>query len=174
MPSADTTQRAALLPSDALGASSTSETQVTKSSVLVTLPWEGTSQYDKRPFLVKVWGRTVTVGASNLTVKLYLGSSTTISSNLNIGSSGAIAMGSTLKSNFYLEFECLFDSTSAIMNSAIRGYWIGSTIIAQAFGTQATAQSAVTEGQSLSLTITHSASNAGNQTIVDGFELESR
>lgn len=187
MPSADTTQRAILLPSDAIGASSTSELQVTKGGVLVTLPFEGSNQNNKRPFTIRVWGRGATSGASNVTVKLYYGGSTTIGSNTNIASSGAVAWGSTVTSNFYLEAFCLVDSTSKILNGLLKG-WISATAVAQAFLTNAatavdpsleitpsaTATAASVTTNQFSLTIQPSASNAANLWTVDGFEFVSQ
>lgn len=176
MPASDTVQRAALLPSDAIGASSTSELQVTKGGVLVTCPFEGSNQYNKRPCLLKTWGRTTTVGASNLTVKFYYGISTTIGSNFVLASSGAVAAGSGVSSNFYLEVRCLLDSTSKIINPELLPGHIGATLVAAAFGTQVTAVDPSVEAlaQAFSLTIQLSASNAGNLVIVDGFEFEAR
>lgn len=176
MPAADTVQRAALLPSDSLGASSTSELQVTKGGVLVTCPFEGSNQYNKRPFALKIWGRTTTVGASNLTVKIYYGISTTIGSNFVLASSGAVAAGSGVNSNFYLETRCLLDSTSKIINAVLWPGFIGATVVAAAFGTQVTAVDPSVEAlaQAFSATFQFSASNAGNLAIADGFEFEAR
>lgn len=175
MPAADTTHRAALLPSDALGASSTSELQVTKGGTLVTLPFEGSNVNKQRPFLLKIWGRSTTAGgASNLTVKIYYGTSSTIGNNVNIASTGAVAAGSSVSSNFYLECLCIVDSTSQKINGLLRG-WVGATAVAQAFATAVpTGVDPSVEGNAFSATIQFSASNAGIFAIVDGFEVEAR
>lgn len=172
MPASDTTQRAALLPSDALGASSTSEIGVTKGGVNITLPFEGSNINKQRPFLLKIWGRSTTAGgASNLTVKIYYG---TVAAGTNIASTGAVAAGSSVSSNFYLECVGLVDSTSQKMNGLLRG-WVGATAVAQAFATAVpTAVDPSVEGTSFSCSIQFSASNAGIFAIVDGFEVESK
>jgi hypothetical protein len=91
------------LPSNAQGASSTAEFQF-KKDVLegattttrnLTLAVPGANKLKNKPISIKVWGRSVTSGASNLTIKLYSGADVTTGTSL--ATSGAIAVGSTLE-----------------------------------------------------------------------------
>src|SRR5262245_56066444 len=122
MPAQDTSARAALLPSDAIGASSTSEISFTKSSVNVTCPLEGSNINNKRPFYVRLWGRATGGTTTNLTIKLYYGS---VASGTNIATTGAIAVNSA-SGNFFLEGMVIVDSTSLKLQGLLKG-WVNAT-----------------------------------------------
>lgn len=170
MPNANTTARAPLLPSDALGASSTAEVGFTKGGVNITLPMEGTNILNKRPFRIKIWGNTTTAASTNLTVKIYLG---TVAAGTNLATSGAIAVNTT-SANWYMSILCNIDSVSKKLQGIIEEGFINATAIATAvLTTGGTAVDPAVEGVSLfSASLQHSSSNAANLTILDGFELE--
>lgn len=169
MPQADTVARAALLPSDALGASSTSEISFSKAGVNLTLPLDGSNVFNKRPFRIKVWGNTTTGASTNLTIKLYYG---TVAAGTNIATSGAIAVNTT-SANWYMSVLVNIDSVSKKLQGIIEDGWINATAIAGVTLTSgATAVDPSLENTNLfSASLTHSSSNAANLTIIDGFEL---
>ena len=166
MPAQDTTARCPLLPSDAIGASSTSELQFTKSGVNCTCPFEGSNVNRNRPFFIRLWGRATGGTTTNLTIKLYYG----LATGTNLATSGAIAVNS-VSGNFFLEALVVVDNTSLKMQGLLKG-WVNATAVAQAFLTTATtATDPSVEGNSFSVTAQFSASNAGNLAILDGFEV---
>jgi hypothetical protein len=125
------------LPSNAQGASSTAEFQF-KKDVLegattttrnLTVAVPGANKLKNKPISIKVWGRSDTSGASNLTIKIYSGAD--ITTGTSIATSGAIAVGSTLSSNFYLEAIGVWDADSdkfqGRFNGHVNGYGSGLT-----------------------------------------------
>lgn len=169
MPNTNTSTRAALLPSDALGASSTSEFQFTKAAANCVLNFEGSNVLNKRPFRIKVWGRSTTGASTNLTIKLYLGTT----SGTNLATSGACAVN-TVSANWYMSVLVQVDSVSQKLQGIIEEGWINATAIATAvLTTGATAVDPAIEGTTtFTVSGTHSASNAGTTSVLEGFELE--
>ena len=169
MPNTNTFQRAALLPSDALGASSTSEIQFSKGGANCLCYIDGSNILADRPFRVKVWGRSTTGASTNVTIKIYLG----LTTGTNIATSGALAVNST-SANWYLSCLVLVDPTSKKLQGIIEEGWVNVTAVATATLTAATSGvDPSLEGTNyFSASVTHSASNAGTSSILEGFELE--
>lgn len=166
------------LPSNAQGASSTSEIQFKKDVVEggttttrnLTVAVPGANRIKNKPVSIKIWGRSTTSGASNLTLKIYSGAD--ISTGTSIATSGAIAVGSTLSSNFYLECVGVWDSDSDKFQGRFNGH-VNGTAVAYTIDSSVTvpAIDPSLETWFLSASLQYSASNAANLAILDGFEV---
>ncbi len=131
----------------------------------------GSNTMKQRSFKVRVGGRYTTGTSAALTVSLYWGTSTTISSNKKIATGSAlIATGS---GNFFVEFEGMWDSTSAQILGIQRGYVNGVAIALAAITTSTSSVDLSGESTSNGFTVTgtFSSGNASNAAIVDVFEV---
>jgi hypothetical protein len=183
MPNANTIAQAKVagggLPSNSQGASSTSEFQFKKDVVEggttttrnLTLAVPGANRIKNKPIRIKVWGRSVTSGASNLTIKIYSGAD--ISTGTSIATSGAIAVGSSLSSNFYLEAVGVWDADSDKFQGTFEGH-VNGTAVARAIDSSVTipAIDPSLETWFLSASGQFSASNSANLCVLDGFEID--
>jgi hypothetical protein len=164
------------MPSKGQGQSSTAEFQFassiveggTTTSKNLVLYVPGSNRVKNRPIIFQLWGRSVTVGASNLTIQLYHGAALTTS----LATSGAIAVGSGLSSSFYLEMKGVWDSDSSKFQGTFQGY-VNGTAVARVIDSSVIlpAIAPSLETWILSASGTYSASNAGNVCILDGFEV---
>jgi len=159
------------LPSDKLGASSTSETQFTSGSSLLILPLPGSNKIANKPIRIEAWGRVKGNTTTNFTAQIYSGSSTTIGSNTSIATTGAKAVNST-SGSFRLVVEGIWDSVSNNFMGVFYGHVAG-TAVAQVITSSVAvpASAPTTEGLGLTATFTFSASDAGNYAYLDGFEI---
>jgi hypothetical protein len=163
-----------------LGGTSTSELQFLTASAqngvaagtVLTCYLPGSNVLKNRPVMIRVGGRVTSVGT--VTYKLYTGNSTTISSNVNIASSGALTPGSTGAMNWGLEVQGCIDTTSNTFNGLIRGGWAGNaTAVAMAKLTTTASVTAANASSTLplSITCTFGTGLAANQCFVDWFEV---
>lgn len=182
MPDIQASDRAIPLPSAEvnLGGTSTSEVQFLTASaqngVAAGTPLicyaPGSNTLKNRSFRVKAWGRWGTAVASNLTIKIYLGTSSTIASNTQLATSGAIgsAAGASMNATWGLECECCHESTTGSISGLFRG-WGNKTVVAQAVLSNTASFNAATEGQGFTITAQFATGTATNFAYVDGFEV---
>ncbi len=128
------------------------------------------SELDGHPFRVRIAG-VVTNGAStSLTVKLYLGTSTTIASNTTVVSFAQSA-ATTANFPFIVEAKVIWDSTSTKLwgtsNSLFNGVYTAESTTSFTVGTVAT-QGALQFLPSF----TFSTANASNSLLIREFSLE--
>lgn len=181
-------QSAIGLPSAGLGNAS-SETQFTTaqaqpglaagSLLMCRIPASNILKF--RPFVLRIAGRITTGTTATFAPKLYFGGSTTIGSNTAVDAPGAGQSLATAKSNFYVEWQFYWDSTSSVLNGLRWGGFCGTTAYAQAATTQVTSfdisgtevNLASTTGTSLVFNITglFSSSNANNTAFLDEFDI---
>lgn len=77
---------------------------------------------EQRQFLLKVSGYITTTQITNVTLKIYNGTSTTVGSDgTALGSTGAIGVNN-LSCPFWLEYKLIFDSVSGRLQGAYTGY----------------------------------------------------
>lgn len=170
MPSFIATARSNKLPSANLG-NALAEAQFLGSDGLVLVcPLEGSSVLNNRPFRLRIGGRCGSGTTSNFTLKVYSGVSTTIGSNTQIATSGAIAMAS-LNHNFFIEVLMTLDTTSSRVEGVFSGTMANGVIAVAALSNVLTAFSDVAEGQGFTVTGLFGSTNASNQAIIDTFEL---
>lgn len=183
------------LPSAGLG-NATSETQFTTANaqgglasgsvLMCRIPASNTLKF--RPFIVRAGGRVTTGTTATLTPKLYFGGSSTISSNSAFYAPGAGQSLATASSNWLLEAECYWDSTSLVVNGFATGF-CGTTLYSLAATTQLTnidisstevnlrslannPAASATNALVFSITGLFSSGNASNNAFVDVFEIE--
>lgn len=176
MPSFNATSRSNQLPSKGTG-NVTSETQILGADgKLLTLPLEGSlvlqTPGNARRFRLSIGGYMTSGTTSTVTLKLYFGTSTTISSNGTAIVAPTTASLASTNQNFFLDVHLIYDSVS----TSFGGYFIGSAVntnIAATAITQTsvTAVSDVAEGQGFSLTAIFNSTNASNNLVVTTFEL---
>jgi hypothetical protein len=137
----------------------------------LTVAVPGANKIKNKPISIKVWGRSVTSGASNLTIKMYSGADVT--TGTSIATSGAIAVGSTLSSNFYLEAIGVWDSDSDKFQGRFNGH-VNGTAVAYTIDSSVTvpAIDPSLETWFLSASGQFSASNAANLCVLDGFQVD--
>lgn len=182
MPDFGLARTAVPLPSAELnaGGTSTSEVQFTTASangqvaagqpLVCYVP--GTNVMAYRPFLVRAGGRLGTGVSSNVTVKLYWGSSSTIASNTQIATTGAVAVG-TASGTWNLNTQLTWDVASKQIQGKFDGHLYGTavdtTVLSNTVGTVNLATESTSNG--LTLTGQFSAGNASNTLYVDWFEV---
>ncbi len=171
-----------------LGGTSTSEAQFLTASAMggrasgqpLACRIPGSNTLKQRLFNIIVAGRVTGGGTTNLTLNLYLGNSTTIASNTNIATSGAIAVNS-MSGNFKLICECGWDSVSTKLQGIMYG-WVNATAIAQVIMTSVVTKpdlstetnlnlSTKAPDPSLTVTGTFSSGFATNVAYIDTFEV---
>jgi hypothetical protein len=181
-------QTALPLPSAELGAgSATTETQWTTTAVsgsvakggLLMCRIPGSNILKNRPFYIRAAGRVNGGASGNFTVRIYVGGSTTISSNTKIMDSGAISNGG-VKTNWVLEGLCMWDSDGQRITGAFWGNIHGTAVAVTTLSNIITSADLSTEpnlgsatGSSLVLSITgqFATGNSGNTAYVDVFEI---
>lgn len=157
------------LPGTAIGASSTVETQCTDGDGNLAFAKSRLEYLVGKKFKVRCGGRATTGAATNVTIKLYYGTSATIGSNSVIFSSGAVAVNTT-SVNWWLEADVAFDATALILQGLGKGA-VNATAVAQAATTAVSSLTASGEC-GFTVTATLSASNAGSLTKLDYLEIE--
>ncbi len=98
-------------------------------ALIVPLPPDQ-SQNEKTPIDFVVSGELKTLSSTNVTLKVYSGTSTTVGSDTAIGTSGAISQN-TLTAPFEFHFHFVLDSTSGTIGGWFEGF-INNTLIARA------------------------------------------
>jgi uncharacterized membrane protein len=174
MPNANTIARAAGLPGATQGVSSTAEAyyddnQTTAVDAIVAVP---ILQLKRKSFIVRASGRAFAATATNLTINLDAGDSTTIASNTTIATSGAIALdtdGTIL--GWFLEATCMFNETNSKLQGLFKGY-VNNTAVAQVVNVESVEDLAAGGVMYFKVTFTMSASNAGNGTVCDQLEVD--
>lgn len=181
MPDLGMSERAQPLPSAELnlGGTSTSEGQFLTASAFgstaagqpLVCPFPGSGVVKNRPFTIRVGGRISTAVASNFTAKLYFGSSSTIASNTNIATTGAIGSiaGASVPGTWALEFSGAIDGTGNVISGLQKG-WVNKTAVSQAIITTTTTINPATEGQGFTVTGTFATGTASNTAYCDWFE----
>lgn len=182
MPDLQATMAALPLPSAELnlGGTSTSEKQFltasaqngVASATTLTCYIPGSKVVSNRPISIVVGGRVFAVGA--FTASLYMGSSSTISSNTKIATTGSLSPSAGgANCNWQIRVDGCCDATGNTINGIQKGWVGGATAVAQAILT-ATAAVTVANASStlgLSITGTFATGNASNVAYVDYFEV---
>lgn len=182
MPSIEQGNHAQPLPSAELnlGSTSTSEKQFLTASAFgqtasgqpLTCYLPGTNTIRQRPIKVRVGGRLFGALATNFTAKLYVGTSSTIASNTNIATSGAVATGG-VQGSWGLDCDLVWDFTAGNIQGIFRG-WIQGSAVAQVTVTNTanlTTLNAENSNNGFTITGTFSSGAAGNLAYVDWFEV---
>lgn len=182
MPSIELGKAARPLPSAELnlGGTSTAEAQFktaaaegsTAAAATLVCYMPGSNTMKQRRFTVRVGGRLTGGGTTNFTGKLYWGTSSTIGSNTNIATTGAIAVNSA-SATWELEIVAAWDSTSQKITGLQKG-WVNATAVAQVIVTNvptAVDLSAESTSNGWTVTGTFSSGFAGNVAYVDYFEV---
>jgi len=174
MPQSNTVINGIYLPSAGLG-NATSETQFNGSNAaLLTCIVPGTSKLKNRPFTVRVAGRVTGGTTTNFTLKVYWGTSSTIGSNTQLATSGAIAVNSA-SANFDVTLVLMWDATSQKIQGRFSGQ-MNNSLVAAAALSNAVSSVDLTAGETSTVGLTatglFSASNASNTAIIDVFEID--
>lgn len=119
------------LPAALVTGTSTSEAMVPNPAtptkpLLVQIP-AGT-ELEQKQFQIKASGYITTGGTTNVTIKLYSGTSLTPGSNTLLGSSGAIAQNSA-SAPWFLSGDLIFDSVSGKLTGTIQ-FFVNGTLVA--------------------------------------------
>lgn len=132
----------------------------------------GSNVLKSRRFVVRVGGRVTGGTTTNFTGKLYWGTSSTISSNTSLATTGAIAVNST-SGNWEIVAECGWDSTSAKIGGTFAGYVNATAVARVVLSNLPTTVDLSGESTSNGLTVTgaFSSGNASNAAYVDYFEV---
>jgi len=176
MPSFLATARSNQLPSKASG-NLTSETQILGADgKLLICPMEGSlalsTPGNARRFRLSIAGYMTSGTTSTVTLKLYFGTSTTISSNGTAMFSITTASLASTNQNFFVDVNLIYDSVS----TSFGGYYIGSAVNTNISATaitqtSVTAVSASSEAQGWNLTAIFNTTNASNNLVVTTFEI---
>ncbi len=102
--------------------------------------------FDGFAFKLRICGKATTGGATNLTVAIQLGSTTTVTSGNTVATTGALALPSSGSATFQLECVCLWDSVGQKVQGAILpSSWVHATAVSTAVLTNANAVAAATQ-----------------------------
>ena len=85
---------------------------------------------EQTPFDVWASGYIKTTAAGTVTLNLYEGTSTTIASNIKLGTSGAVTQNTTT-APWYLHARCIYDSVSGLLTGTVEAY-VNKTLVATA------------------------------------------
>lgn len=96
-------------------------------ALVVPLP---PNQFEQQLFNVVATGYIATGNTTNVTLKLYSGSSLTVGSNVLLGTSGAIAQN-TSKAPFFIKAELIYDSVSGKLDGVVQ-IFVNHTLVASA------------------------------------------
>jgi hypothetical protein len=177
MPSFLATSHSNKLPSTGTG-NVIAETQILGSDGnLLILPLEGSlilqTPGNARRFKISIAGYGKSGTTSTVTLKLYFGTSTTISSNGTALVAPTTASFGSTNQNFFLNVELIYDSVSG----SIAGIFYGqaaNTLIDLTAITQTSVASGISdtaEGQGFTLTAIFNSTNASNNLVITTFEL---
>jgi hypothetical protein len=131
---------------------------------LVQIP-SGT-ELEQRKFSLQTSGYIVTGGTTNVTLKLYSGTSATPGSNTLLGSSSTVAQNSA-KAPFWIQADLIFDSVSGKLTGKVE-FFINNTLVAAVAVSNVIAgvSSANNPVASFGLSFTCSAGFATNKIVV--------
>jgi hypothetical protein len=172
MPGFLATARSNKLPSANTG-NVTAETIILGSDNLPLIcPLEGSSVLNNRRFRLSISGHATSGTTSNLTIKLYLGTSATLANNgTAILSTGAMALASGSQ-NFFVDVLMNYDTVSQKIQGIFFGQGVNTLIALTALtATSLGSISDVAEGQGFTLTALFGSTNATNACVIDTFEL---
>lgn len=132
----------------------------------------GSNQLKQRRFVVRVGGRVTGGTTTNFTGKLYWGTSSTISSNTSIATTGAIAVNSG-SGQWELVAELTWDSTSAKIGGTFQGHVNATAVARVVLSNLPTTVDLSGESTSNGFTVTgtFSSGTATNAAYVDWFEV---
>ena len=161
------------------GGTSTTETVFTTDGtvpVVAMLPLAsaltGANPLTAIKFRVKAWGRVVTAGTYNFTIKLYYGTSATVASDTLISSSGTVSLAS-LTTNWMVEADLVWDGDSQRINGHA---WNQVHTTKEATGTIDNAVTAADPAGTTALgflvSATFGTGNASNKAYLDGLQIE--
>lgn len=174
MPSANTTFVAAqALPSDKIGASSTSENLFTSSSVTTTcaIPLDGLCA--DRHLVFKLAGEVNAAASENVTIALYAGS--TIVSGNKLCTTSTVASGGAVNGGFLIEVATFLSSASKTLNGATDNMNVLNNLVTNiALSNIVTIDPNAGGSQLFCATATFSSSNASNFAKLYAFEIEVR
>jgi hypothetical protein len=116
-----------------LSLSSTAETVLPhpqNSSIACVCPLAPNEGNEQVAFDVEISGYITTTSTTNVTLKVYSGSSLTVGSDTQLATSGAIAQNSA-SAPFEIHLHCVYDSVSGKMGGYFEGF-INNSLIARA------------------------------------------
>lgn len=174
MPNGNTIARAPFLPGAAQGVSSTAEfyfkdSQSTPVEAVVAVPYD---QVKRKSFVLRASGRAFAATATNLTIQLDAGNSTTIGNNTTIATSGALALdtdGTIL--SWQMVAELKINETSSKLQGRAYG-WVNNTAVAAVVLTESVEDLVADGVLYFKVSGTMSASNAGNGAYCDQLEVD--
>ena len=161
------------------GGTSTTETVVTTDGTTVALCPLPTAQQlgglgttnASAAFKVKAFGRATAVSATNVTVRLLLGTSTTVASDVVIATTGVVSV--TGAQNWYLEATLVWDGTSLLMNGIYTGFLFTTRVAPTTIVAVPTAQNPVTSAtQGFCIAGTFGTGTATNTLYVDDISID--
>jgi hypothetical protein len=154
----------------------TTETIFAKSSDATTaaqVQLPGGSKLDGKPIRLVATGKFTAGTTTNLTIKLFAGSSLTVASNTSIATSGAIAVNTAgTKCNFRLEFAGVADSTSNTLQGIFYGHVNGTSVAQTIHSAAVTVDPSANTSYPFVVSATCSASSAGNAVTLTDFSLQ--
>jgi hypothetical protein len=177
MPSFLATSHSNKLPSTATG-NVTAETQILGSDGnLLILPIEGSyalqTPGNYRKFRVTIGGYATSGTTAQVTLKMYLGTSTTIASNGTAVIGPQFASLASGSHNFFITIDMSYDTVSKIIEGIYYGQAVSTLINLTAITTTSTGSfSDLSESQGFTLTAIFGSSNASNTLVISQFELE--
>lgn len=127
------------------------------------------SNFDGRPFKLRICGKVTTKASCNVTVAIQVGSNTTVTSGNTVATTGAVAVN-TANANFCLEAVVVWDNVT----QKIGGWLIGSinnSLVSVAALTNAVAVTAQSSLQFVPV-ITFSDTTSGTQMTISEFAAE--
>lgn len=125
-------------------------------NIVIPFPQGQKATWDGKGFLIRATGWVTTDTAATATLKIYYSATSAGAKTTNIGSSGA-SNSQTGSINFFWYADCIWDSTSQILNGIQYGIF-GTTVLAPAVLTSTvTSLADITAGVWFQPTITFSA-----------------
>lgn len=148
----------------------TSETVLTNPlnpAQLLAVPLPGNSGFEQIPFDIYISGKVTTLNSTNVTLKLYSGTSATVGSDVALATSGAVAVN-TATAPFFLHVHGVYDSTSGLFTGYYEGQFDNTTIARTNITAQPTGISdANNPAMTFLASATSSAASASNPTTVN-------
>lgn len=165
---------AAILPASQVVADGTEVAIVdpgnTGSPMLLNIPPGG--PFEQRPFEVVVSGYVSTGASSTATVKIYFGTSKTLSSDTLLGSTGALTAKSG-KYPFSLRLRLIYDSVSGLLDGLQDSFGNGAILAPLALAGSPPLLSAISNSNnpvlSFVVSVTFGTGNAANKIVIQEF-----
>ena len=170
------TSRSNQLPSKGTG-NIVAETQILGADgKLLICPIEGSlvlqTPGNARLFDLHIAGYGTSGTTSTVTLKLYLGTSTTIASNGTAVISTTTSSFASTNQNFFVKTEFIYDSVSGLIQGCFHGLQVNTVIaLTNVTATSLGSFSDSAEGQGFTLTGIFNSSNASNNLVITTFEL---